>query len=185
MPIKGTIQVQLSQSQAAEASRWLVDDYAPVMPPYHMSHDWEDTQRQLAAQLGQILHKAAARKRSSTTLNLGIRSELVRWFASFTRDGGWYEFGERLPWRHAPKDELFPGQPAPDQIQAIAALFLHAASRRRGRPLLTLLDTVHQEERGAKAGADPRVLRRLHNQTKPEREWTKEETDAAGPEPES
>lgn len=175
MPIKGTIQVQLSQAQAVEAARWLVDDYAPVMPPYRMGHDWEDKQRQLAAELGQILHKATARKRSSTTLNLSIRSELVRWFATFYRPDGWWDFdGVELP-----------GQPAPEHIQAIAALFLHAASRRRGRPLLTLLDTVHQEERGAKAGADPRVLRRLRNETMPEREWTKEETDAAGPEPDA
>lgn len=174
MPAKGMVLVQLSDAQAAEAARWLVEDYTPVLPPHRMSPDWEDKQRQLAAELGQILHKAAARKRSSTTLNLSIRSELVRWFASFFRPDGWWDFdGVQLP-----------GQPAPENVQAIAAVFLRAASRRRGRRLLTLLDTEKQLERSAKAGADPRVVRRLRNETKPEREWEKKEIDAAGPEPE-
>jgi hypothetical protein len=174
MPIKGTIQVQLSQAQADEAARWLAE-YTPVLPSYHMPDVWESEQRQLAAELSQILHKAAIRKRSSTTLNLRIRCELAQWFATFARDDGWWDFdGVQLP-----------SQPAPEHIQAIATVFLRAASRRRGRPLLTLLDTVEQLERGVKAGADPRVVRRLRNETKPEREWEKKEIDAADPEPDA
>ena len=175
MPIKGTVQVQLSQTQAVEAARWLREEYRPDPAQQLVPAGWCDEQMALARALGQTLHKAAIRKRDSTMFYQRIPRTLAQWFASFDRPDGWWDFdGVQLP-----------GQPAPEHIQAIAALFLLAASRHKGRPLLTLLDTVHQLERGAKAGADPRVVRRLRNETKPEREWTKEETDAAGPEPDA
>lgn len=175
MPIKGTVQVQLSQAQAVEAARWLSEEYRPDPAQQLVPAGWCNKQIALAREISAILDKAARRKRPSLTFELSLPRERARWLASFYRPDGWWDFdGVQLP-----------GQPAPEHIQTIAALFLHAASRHKGRPLLTLLDTVHQEERGAKAGADPRVLRRLRNETKPEREWTKEETDAAGPEPEA
>jgi hypothetical protein len=174
MPAKDTVCVQLSTTQAFEAAHWL-NEYQPVPPPYRMGPAWESDQRQIACELGQILRKAAIRKRSSATLNLRIRRELAQWFASFARPDGSWDF-----------DGVFlPGQPAPKHIQTIAALFQLAASGRRGRRLLSLLETEKQLERSAKAGADPRVVRRLRNETKPEREWAKKEIDAAGPEPEA
>lgn len=175
MPIKGTVQVQLSQTQATEAARWLSDEYRPDPAQQLVQASWCHKQIALAREISAILDKAARRKRPSLMFELRLPREHARWLASFYKPKGWWDFD----------GVLLPSQPAPDQIQAIAALFLHAASRRRGRPLLNLLDTVHQLERGAKAGADPRVVRRLRNETKPEREWEKEEIDAAGPEPEA
>lgn len=175
MPIKGTVQVQLSQTQAVEAARWLSEEYRPDPAQQLVPANWGHEQMALARALGQTLHKAAIRKRDSTMFYQRIPRTLAQWFATFDRPDGWWDFD----------GVLLPGQPAPERIQAIAALFLCTASRRRGRPPLTLLGTVHQEERGAKAEADPRVLRRLRNETKPEREWEREEIDAAGPEPEA
>lgn len=175
MPIKGTVQVQISQVQALEMACWLSQEYRPDPAQPLVPAGWSNQQIELASEISAMLDKGARRKRSSLTFELSLPRERARWLASFYKPEGWWDFD----------GVLLPGQPAPQPIQAIAALFLRASSKHKGRPLLTLLDTVRQEERGVKAGADSRVLRRLRNETKPEREWTKEETDAAGPEPES
>lgn len=177
MSAKDTVSVNLSAEQAATTACWLAT-YTPKPSPYRMSADWENDQRQLAAELGGILTKAAKRKRTSPVLKLAIFRDLACWFAAFTSPDGWWDFGG-VP---------LPGQPAPESIQQVAKLFLRAVSSRKGRPLLTILETEERLESTAKAveigEADERVLRRLRA-GKRGLEWEMNEIEAAGPEPEA
>lgn len=173
MPVKGTVAIQLTQEQAAATACWLLEDYQPDPTQLLVPSDWCAEQKSIALGLGTALAKAAARKRAGPRFALRLTRAQAQWLATFQQKG-WWEFDDGIQ---------MPGQPAPESIQAIAVLALRAVNRRKGRPLMTLLDTLDSLDRSVKAEADPRVRRRVRNETKPAREWEKKEADAAGPEP--
>jgi hypothetical protein len=166
MPAKGTVTVTLTQAQAEAVARWLLHEYQPA--------DTLPIEQNLvqAKELGEILDKAARRKRTTPAINAAIPRPLAQWFACFMWAHGWCVFGERS----------IPCQQAPQLIRDTAKVFYEAVRRRQGRHRLELPETKSALARGAKE-ADERVLRRLRAGER-DLEWERREIDAAGPEPE-
>jgi hypothetical protein len=158
MPVKGTVQVEISRAQAATAAQWLRDDYRPRQPE----------QRTIAQRLAKQLWKASQRKREGATFTLAVSRDLSQWFGAFTEPDGWWDFsGERVR-----------AQPAPDPIRNIAALFRRAVSRRKGRRNPSHQELVDQRDRLERSTDDSRSLRK--NQAKIKNlEWAREETEKA------
>ena len=128
MPKGGTVTVTLSPEQARAAADWLGKHYKPKTA--------RDTQG--APDLAKILGKVARRERHDSLLRPQIPRHLARWFGTFAateEPGGWWSFQTGTD---RAKDVYLPAQSAPEPIQAIASLFMRAASRRRGRPPLSL-----------------------------------------------
>lgn len=150
MPKADTVAVpSLSREQAIAAADWLEKDYQP------------GTVRDVAAaqELAQKLYKAARRKRQDSSLNLQVPRLLAQWFGAFTEPtGSWFFRTDK----DRGKDVYLPAQSAPEPIQAIASLFMKAASRRRGRPPLSLPELKDESRLSCSLGRfDERWPRRV------------------------
>lgn len=156
---RGTVAVALSSEQATRAADWLIANYKPGKPPPLSRVDWAKQQLAIAGACAGILKNAARRKRRASAFDLRIPRDLAQWLGAFTRPEGWWIFGNvRVPaqWSHVP------AQWSPKPIRRIAALFLKAANRRKGRtnPTLRELEArLHRLE--ANPDADLRWQRRL------------------------